>query len=106
MVTHLRIRRAVILLMLYVSAALIVIFFTYSAYHGNRGIMAKRDYKIKIANLQQNLNNLKKEQMNWQVRVNLVKSTALDPDILEERSRLILNSSHRNDVIVLFDSFK
>lgn len=78
----------------------------YSAYHGSRGIMAKRDYKLKITDLQEKLETLKTERMHWQVRVNLVRSSALDPDILEERARLILNSSHKNDLIILLDDFK
>ncbi len=104
MVTSLRLRRVLLPLMLYVSAGLVVCFFTYSAYHGSRGIMAKREYKLKIASLQDKLNVLKAERKNWEIKIDLVRSTALDPDLLEERARLVLNSAHKNDVIVLMDS--
>jgi cell division protein FtsB len=106
MVSSLRIRNIIIPVLFYIASTAIVCFFAYSAYHGSRGIMAKRDYKIKIVTLQKKLDVLKTERMHWQVRVNLVRSSALDPDILEERARLILNSAHKNDVMILFDAFK
>ncbi len=106
MVSSLRARNFVVSLLFYVASALAIAFFTYNAYHGNRGIMAKRDYKLKIANLQNKLDALKVERTHWQVRVDLVRSNALDPDILEERARLILNSYHKNDLVVLLDDLK
>ncbi len=104
MVTKLRFRRIALSLTLYCVVALAVGFFTYSAYHGSRGIMAKRDYKVKIAALGKNLEILQAERENWERRVRLMQSAALDRDILEERSRQILNSSHKNDVIIILDS--
>ncbi len=106
MVSYLRIRNVLVLTMFYIASVATICFFAYSAYHGSRGIMAKRDYKLKITNLQEKLDVLKAERMNWQIRVNLVRSSALDPDILEERARLILNSAHKNDVMILFDAVK
>ena len=93
-------------MLFYSASALAVAFFMHSAYHGSRGIMAKRDYKLKIASLQEKLETLKTERTHWQVRVNLVRSNALDPDILEERARLILNSYHKNDLVILLDDLK
>jgi cell division protein FtsB len=106
MVSSLRIRNIIFPILFYMVSASIVCFFAYSAYHGSRGIMAKRDYKLKIASLQEKLDTLKTERTHWQVRVNLVRSSALDPDILEERARLILNSVHKNDVMILLDAVK
>jgi cell division protein FtsB len=106
MVSYLKLRNVIGLMMFYTASAAAICFFTYSAYHGSRGIMAKRDYKIKIASLQEKLDVLKTERTHWQVRVNLVRSSALDPDILEERARLILNSAHKNDVMILLDAVK
>ena len=106
MVSSLRTRNFIISMLIYAGSVLVIAFFAYNAYHGSRGIMAKRDYKLKIANLQEKLDALKMERTHWQVRVNLVRSNALDPDILEERARLILNSYHKNDLIVLLDDLK
>ncbi len=106
MVSSLRIRNFLIPLLFYAASALAIAFFMYSAYHGSRGIMAKRDYKLKIASLQEKFEALKTERTHWQVRVNLVRSNALDPDILEERARLILNSYHKNDLVIILDDLK
>ncbi len=103
MVSSLRIRNFILPMLFYAAAALCIGFFMYSAYHGTRGIMAKREYKLKISNLQQQLDILKTEHNRWQVRVNLVQPTSFDPDIVEERARLILNYAHKNDVIILLD---
>ena len=103
MVYSLRIRNFILPMLFYAATCLVVCFFMYSAYHGSRGIMAKRDYKLKISNLQSQLDALKTEHNRWQVRVNLVQPTSFDPDIVEERARLILNNAHKNDVIILFD---
>ncbi|MBY0611033.1 MAG: septum formation initiator family protein [Beijerinckiaceae bacterium] len=90
-------------LLLYSMAAGAVAFFGYSAYHGSRGIVAKREYKIKIAKLGQDLAALQAERGDWERRINLMRADSLDLDILEERSRLILNSSHKNDVILILN---
>ena len=89
--------------LLYCMAAGAIAFFGYSAYHGSRGIVAKREYKLKIAKLRQDLAALQAERNDWDRRISLMRADSLDLDILEERSRLILNASHKNDVILILN---
>ena len=104
MVTKHRLRRIFIPIALYICAISAIGFFAYSAYHGSRGIVAKREYKEKIALLASSLDSLQQERKDWERRVNLLRSESLDRDILEERARLLLNSASRNDVIVILDN--
>ena len=103
MVTKRRFRRFFVPLALYCAAASVTGFFCYSAYHGSRGIVAKREYKLKIAQLRQDLAALQVERTDWERRISLMRPDSLDLDILEERARLILNSAHKNDVILLLN---
>ena len=101
MVRKNRIRRFVVMLTLYLAAAGSTGFFCVSAYNGSRGIVAKREYKLKIAKLAQDLAALQVERGDWERRISLMRVDALDLDILEERARLILNVAHKNDTILL-----
>lgn len=103
MVTQRRLRRFIVPVALYMAATGVTGFFCYSAYHGSRGIVAKREYKVKIAQLRERLAALQEERGVWERRIALLRSDSLDLDLLEERSRLLLNSAHKNDVILLLD---
>ena len=103
MVRRNRFRRFFVPLALYLAAAAATGFFCYSAYHGSRGIVAKREYKLKIAQLGQDLAALQIERTDWERRIGLMRQESLDLDILEERSRTILNGAHKNDVILLLN---
>ena len=103
MVTKLRIRRVIMPTALYCMALGAIGFFCYSAYHGSRGIVAKREYKVRIAKLGIDIAALQSEKAAWERRISLMRAESLDLDILEERSRLVLNTAHRNDVILLLN---
>ncbi|HEY4775757.1 MAG TPA: septum formation initiator family protein, partial [Xanthobacteraceae bacterium] len=44
---------------------------------------------------------LKQERAEWQHRVNLLKSESIDPDMLDERARALLNYVDPRDVVIL-----
>ena len=93
MVTRKRFRTVLNALALYTIAALVIGYFGVNAYSGNRGLRAKQDLDQQIAELSAELDALKAERANWERRVSLLKSESIDPDMLDERARVLLNNA-------------
>jgi cell division protein FtsB len=91
MVTRQRLRSFLTTLGLYVGVALLIGYFGVNAYTGNHGLRAKQDLDQQIAQLTTELSALKAERANWDRRVSLLKSDSLDPDMLDERARSLLD---------------
>jgi cell division protein FtsB len=98
MVTRRRLRSFLTALALYVGAALLIGYFGVNAYTGNHGLRAKQDLDQQIAQLTVELTTLKAERMGWERRVSLLKSDNLDPDMLDERARALLDYVDPNDL--------
>lgn len=101
MVSHPRLRSALTTLCLYVLAALLIGYFGVNAYTGNHGLKARQDLDQQIAELTGELAQIKAEREQWQRRVALLKSDRIDPDMLDERARALLNYVDPHDVIML-----
>jgi cell division protein FtsB len=93
MVTRKRFRTVLNALALYTIAALVIGYFGVNAYSGNRGLRAKQDLDQQIAELNAELDALKAERAVWERRVSLLKPESIDPDLLDERARVLLNSA-------------
>src|SRR5262245_41362374 len=91
MVTRKRLRAVLNALALYVIAALVIGYFGVNAYSGNHGLRAKQDLDQQIAELSDELGRLKSERAGWERRVLLLKPESIDPDMLDERARVLLN---------------
>jgi cell division protein FtsB len=91
MVTRKRLRSFLTALGLYVGVALLIGYFGLNAYTGNHGLRAKQDLDQQIAQLTVELSALRAERANWDRRVVLLKSDSLDPDMLDERARALLD---------------
>jgi cell division protein FtsB len=76
---------------LYTCCALVIGYFGVNAFTGNHGLRAKQDLDQQFAELSGELAELKVERVAWEQRVNLLKSESIDPDMLDERARLVLN---------------
>jgi cell division protein FtsB len=104
MVTRKRLRSILTALGLYVTAALLIGYFGINAFSGNHGLKAKQDIDQQIASLSTELGRLQIERAQWQRRVALLKSNGLDPDMLDERARALLDSAHPSDLTLMFDT--
>jgi cell division protein FtsB len=91
MVTRKRFRAVLNALALYTIAALVIGYFGINAYSGNRGLRAKQDLDQQIAELTAELDALKAERTLWERRIVLLKPESIDPDMLDERARILLN---------------
>jgi cell division protein FtsB len=101
MILSRRLRSVVLGLGFYALAGTAVGYFAWHAQHGERGLHAKAGYKIKAAQLELGIKELRAEKAQWERRVGLMRADSIDRDILEEQSRSLLNVAHRNDVIIM-----
>jgi cell division protein FtsB len=98
MVTRKRFRTVLNALALYTIAAMVIAYFGLNAYSGNHGLRAKQDLDQQIAQLSGELATLKAERASWELRVSLLKPESIDPDMLDERARLLLNYADPRDL--------
>jgi cell division protein FtsB len=91
MVTRKRLRAVLNALALYTIAALVIGYFGVNAYSGNHGLRARQDLDQQIAQLSDELEGLKAERATWERRVALLRPRSIDPDMLDERARVLLN---------------
>lgn len=101
MVSRTRLKSALTTLGLYVMAALLVAYFGMHAYTGNRGLKATQNLAQQFDELSEELHELKSERTAWQRRVALLRSDGLDPDMLDEQARAMLDYVHPRDLILL-----
>lgn len=101
MITRRRFRNFCIGLGFYAVSGAAVGYFAYHAHHGERGLRAKAEYKIRIAQLDAEMKVIKTERAEWERRVGQLRAESLDRDLLDERARTLLNAAHRNDVVVI-----
>jgi len=100
MVTRKRLRSILTALGLYTGAVLFIGYFAVNAYTGNRGLKAKQSLDAQIAELSAELAHLKQSQAGWERRLSLLRSSSLDPDMLDERARILLGYVHPHDVVM------
>jgi cell division protein FtsB len=100
MVSRPRLRSFLSTLCLYVMAALLIGYFGINAYTGDHGLRAKQDLDREIAALTREFNVAAAEREQWQRRIDLLKSDRIDPDMLDERARALLDYADPHDVIM------
>jgi cell division protein FtsB len=101
MLLRTRLRRLGVPLALYAVSGAVSAYFVWHAVNGQRGLKTSLDYGRQIAELQADLDRLNGERQRWSRKIALVKGEAIDRDVLEEQSRILLGRSHKYDLVVL-----
>jgi cell division protein FtsB len=101
MVIRPRIRAFLTALGLYVVAALFIGYFGVNAYTGKNGINARQELDQQIADLASEVEHVKAERGRWERRVALLKADRIDPDMLDERARQLLNYLDPHEVTIV-----
>jgi cell division protein FtsB len=101
MVTRPRLRSFFAALGLYVLAALLIGYFGVNAYSGDHGLRAREELDRQIADLTRQLDEATAERDMWERRVKLLKSEGIDPDMLDERARALLDYVDPRDLILI-----
>ncbi len=101
MVTRPRIRAFFTALGLYLLAGLLIGYFGINAYTGNRGLRAREELDHQIATIMGDIEAAKAERIQWQRRVALLKTDSIDPDMLDERARVLLDDADPRDLVLI-----
>ena len=80
--------------------ACVVGYFVYYAVQGDRGLIAMKQLQAEIVRAETVLAQVTSERERMEHRANLLKSENLDPDMLDERARTLLNLASARDVVI------
>jgi cell division protein FtsB len=88
---------------LLVSVGLIC-YFGYHSVHGNHGLKARSQLNQKIERLESQIAGLQATQRRLERDVALMHPAKIDPDMLDEQARLLLNLAHPDDMTIMLRS--
>lgn len=77
-----------------------VAYFAYHTVEGDRGVLAWVQMKNEILEAELQLAKVSSERQAIEHRVLLLRPDHLDPDMLEERARVMLNMGRTDEVVV------
>lgn len=83
------------------AGALIVAYFIYHTVQGERGWLTMQRLQKEVTLAQDSLSQLQKERQSLEHRVKLMRPGSLDPDLLDEKSREMLDYSRSGDIVIL-----
>lgn len=81
--------------------AALIGYFGYHAVQGERGLIAWLRIVQQIERTHATLDETRAEREALERRVTLLRPESLDPDLLEERARIMLNLARPDEVIIL-----
>ena len=99
-VVHKRLRAILYPLMLYACCGAASGAFIWTALNGDRGLRTKSEYKQKITALRADLAALKTEHARWDHKIGLMRSEAIDEDMLQEQARETLDDVDPRDLVI------
>ncbi len=99
MVSRARLKSILTGLTLYAMAAAIVGYFGVNAYTGKYGLNARQELDQEIIALTSELAQLKRERAKSEQRVSLLRTSRIDPDMLDERARYQLDYVNPHDLV-------
>ncbi len=99
MVSPVRLKAIVTGLALYALAAAFIAYFGVNAYTGKYGLNARVELDQEIVTLTAELSRLKTERVTADKRVALLRSSSVDPDMLDERARYQLDYVDPRDLV-------
>jgi len=80
---------------------LIVAYFAFHVVQGDRGLLAYVSLTKQIAQAETSETAIEAERELWENRVSLLRPDQLDPDMLEERARIMLNFGRYDELTIL-----
>ncbi|MEI8145636.1 MAG: septum formation initiator family protein [Alphaproteobacteria bacterium] len=101
MVVRTRFHRILQAVGLYCLAAAAIGYFGFHAYHGDHGIQANQRFQAEARALKVELAALKRERSEVERRVVLLRASGLDPDMLDQRARELLNFAGPHDLVLV-----
>ncbi|MCB1476002.1 MAG: septum formation initiator family protein [Rhodobiaceae bacterium] len=84
----------------WLSAIIVTAYFSYHAFVGGYGLLSMRDLEAQNALLNAKLEALHAQESDLEHRVSLLRPESIDPDMLDERARALLNQAHPSEIIL------
>jgi cell division protein FtsB len=81
--------------------ALLVAYFGYHAVQGDRGLLAYLQLTQEIKKAQLSLELFRADRELIERRVALLRPEGIEPDMLDERVRVMLNFAHKDEVVIM-----
>ncbi len=78
-----------------------ITYFGYHVLHGERGLLAWWQLRGRIVAARDSVAVVRAERRILENRVRLLHPESLDPDMLEERARVMLNYGHADEIIAI-----
>lgn len=75
-------------------------YFGYHLVNGDRGLLAMVHLQRENQIADQNLAEAEATRKIWELRVSELRNQSIDPDMLDERARMLLNYARKDDVII------
>jgi cell division protein FtsB len=75
-------------------------YFGWNALHGARGLEAQATEQAKLAKAKQDFTAAEALRQQWETRVAALGGPAIDPDMLDEQARAVLNLADPADLMV------
>ncbi len=92
-------RRGSQLLVPFVAACL-VSYFAYYTIDGHRGLKSMTRIQSEVSTAEARLDVLQTQRAALENQVGKLRSESIDPDLLDERARAVLNFSKPNDLVI------
>ncbi|MCE2716959.1 MAG: FtsB family cell division protein [Pseudomonadota bacterium] len=83
-----------------ITIVLLLTYFTYHIFQGQRGILAWIRLDKKLQEQEIVLSKLTQEKEKLEREAYLLRPDSLDIDLLEEKSRQLLNFAHSNEIVI------
>ncbi|SDF71337.1 Cell division protein FtsB [Limimonas halophila] len=87
----------------HLAVAGVIAFFLLHALHGRGGLLAYVHLQDRLAAAKQTRAELVEQRERLAHRIELLKPGTLNPDMLEEQARRVLNFARPDEVVVLLD---
>jgi cell division protein FtsB len=84
----------------------VVAYFAYHTVQGERGLGRLGQLRQDVGQAEAELARLTSERMAMEHRAQLLRPDNLDPDMLEERARKLLNAAHPDELVILLPGKK
>lgn len=80
---------------------LVVAYFLYHTVQGERGWFAMVRMQNEVETAEKTLDQLEKDRIELERRTQLLRTDSMDPDLLDEKSRELLNYSKPGEIVIL-----
>ncbi|MDE0780638.1 MAG: septum formation initiator family protein [Alphaproteobacteria bacterium] len=84
-----------------IIGALLLAYFSFHMVQGQQGMLSLLQLQTKVEKAKTLYDSLSDERQELEARVALLRPDNLDPDMIEERARVMLNFAYSNEIVIL-----